>query len=58
MRKYTHTEKLAYHNQHPKIRYTVFGCFNANVCVYEGAKALCEWYKKAYNSKLTIKPIR
>lgn len=47
-------------NQHrkPKVAFTVFGCFNANVCVFEGTVGLCQWYRKTYNLNLIVKGIR
>lgn len=47
-------------NQHrkPKVPFKTFGCFNANVCVFEGTAALCNWYKNKFNPSLTVKGIR
>lgn len=58
MRKQTPIEILSFNLQHPKIKYTVYGCYNANVLVFEGDIKLCQWYKKTYNKNLTIKGIK
>ncbi len=47
-------------NQHrkPKVAFKVWGCFNANVCVFEGDVRLCQDYRTKYNPNLVVRGIR
>jgi len=58
MRVFNSTEKQAFQQRYPKVRFTLFGAYLGNVCVYEGTAALCNWYRTTYNKNLTVKGIR
>jgi hypothetical protein len=52
------TEQAVQRMRHPRQPIQQWGCYLNSQLIYSDAKrALCEWYRKQYNTKLIIKPV-